>query len=1256
MNAVTSVFRRNLVVLVVTLFSTLFATGCPGDMDEDGVTVQDGDCDDEDRTIFPGALDLACDGIDQDCSGADRTDRDGDGVSGCEGAEPFDCDDEDATAFPGNTEQCDAVDHDCDGDPTNGLPAVTWWLDEDGDGFGAGELTVDCDEETPPSENHVSADDGAEEDCDDDAAEIFPGAVEVCDAIDNNCDEVVDEGFDSDEDGVTTCGEDGILGGDGAADDDCDDSDIDNFPGNSEVCDAADNDCDMVVDNGFDLDGDLVTTCGVDGVLGGDGAADDDCDDANPNNFPGNSEVCEGLDNDCDGVPDNGFDMDGDGVTICGVDGILGGDGAADDDCDDNNGANFPGNSEVCDAADNDCDTVVDNGFDLDTDGVTTCGGDGTAGTADDDCDDADIANFPGNAEVCDAADNDCDTVADNGFDVDTDGVTTCGADGTAGTADDDCDDADIANFPGNTEVCDAADNDCDTVADNGFDVDTDGVTTCGADGTAGTADDDCDDADIANFPGNAEVCDAADNDCDTVADNGFDADADGVTTCGADGTAGNADDDCNDSQITVFPGATEACDGVDTDCDGTVPTAEGDGDTDQYLSCTGFVDLGVGLVGGGDCDDGLAAVNPGATEVCDGIDNDCDTTTDEGFDGDLDSVTTCGPDGTPGNADDDCDDGNPAINPGATEICDLIDNDCDTLIDIADNNYVGSDQDGDGDGPISCGGQDCDDLDPTVNGDDLDFDGETSCDGDCDDANPTVNNSAAEACDGLDNDCDGGVDNSPVADADGDGFVASGCGLGGADCVDTDPHVFPEETYTSGWQKMCDPALQPGYGTSWAYGRLNTPSYFQDPQTGTHYLYFRGNHDPAFHQVGYATSSDGATWGDIQGPVLSESSDLGAWDGRRISHPTVAYIPGKSRPYIMAYHALDDSTSDRRVGIVTAETAEGDVADGTFKRQDLSGGGVSTFVIDYSANTSAIDNERVLNPSLWFDTSTSILHLWYTGRFGALNEFAIAHAQCDTTTSDCGSGSDWVKTDTSANGDPDVWLLGTEAWELKSNGGSDVQQTFVMEHSYPTNPFGYDVELWYTGAGLEIGSAQGEFDDASTWTKSAVNPVLGPSLDPDRMDSQSTTGRGVSYDGTADAYHMYYGASVVLPSDGAGEGTDPLWGPRNYSGGASYIGHAVNNAPVITVATSSCTLLTGDITDNAPDSVQIRVYENGVEVVSTFFGTATGNANIPVQTTTWSTPLLLSGGIHDLDVVATDAGGAERTASVSVNCPVVPS
>ncbi|HOX42627.1 MAG TPA: MopE-related protein [Myxococcota bacterium] len=102
-------------------------------------------------------------------------------------------------------------------------------------------------------------------------------------------------------------------------------------------------------------------------------------------------------------------------------------------------------------------------------------------------------------------------------------------------------------------EDCNALDDDCDGLTDEGFDADADGFTRCGGD---------CDDALAADHPGAEELCDGRDNDCDGDTDEGFDGDGDGFRTC---------DDDCEVNDASVFPGAPELCDGKDNDCDGEI-------------------------------------------------------------------------------------------------------------------------------------------------------------------------------------------------------------------------------------------------------------------------------------------------------------------------------------------------------------------------------------------------------------------------------------------------------------------------------------------------------------------------------------------------------------------------------------------------------------------------------------------------------------------------------------------------------------
>jgi len=118
---------------------------------------------------------------------------------------------------------------------------------------------------------------------------------------------------------------------------------------------------------------------------------------------------------------------------------------------------------------------------------------------------------------------------------------------------------------------------------------------------------------------------------------------------------------DCDDGDAAAYPGAAEVCNGLDDDCDGNVPADEGDGDGDGYLECE-------------DCDDTDPAVNPDATEICNGIDDDCDGLEADETDDDGDGWMECSGD---------CDPTDPDVYPGAPEEWyDGVDSDCDGLED----------------------------------------------------------------------------------------------------------------------------------------------------------------------------------------------------------------------------------------------------------------------------------------------------------------------------------------------------------------------------------------------------------------------------------------------------------------------------------------------------------------------------------------------------------------------------------------------
>ncbi|OGQ77904.1 MAG: hypothetical protein A2289_19270 [Deltaproteobacteria bacterium RIFOXYA12_FULL_58_15] len=427
-----------------------------------------------------------------------------------------------------------------------------------------------------------------------------------------------------------------------------------------------------------------------------------------------------------------------------------------------------------------------------------------------------------------------------------------------------DCSPWNSAIYQGATETCNGVNDDCDTEFDENFDSDNDTYTTCGTLTTTGASvAADCNDGVAAIYPGAGEACNGFDDDCDTEFDEDFDSDNDTYTTCGTLTTTGTtANIDCDDTDLTSNPAAlTELCDGNDNDCDGATPAEEIDNDSDTYVECMGWHDSQGdhdAITGSGDCNDSNAAINPAATEICDAIDNNCNTSTDEGFDGDVDGVTVCGPDGIDGSPDDDCDDFDEFTNPTLPELCDGNDNNCDTVVPTDE-----TDDDGDaivecsvwhdtqGDNPEILAGGDCNDANDFVNPNvaeiecnavnddcnsatvddpnsaDDDDDGYTvECNHDCDDTNFFIHPNAEEHCDDtVDNNCDTLTDEEDTVacvpdcpDLDGDGYRDPSCG--GTDCDDSNPSIKPDagEDCTDGIDNDCngradtsDPLCPPG-------------------------------------------------------------------------------------------------------------------------------------------------------------------------------------------------------------------------------------------------------------------------------------------------------------------------------------------------------------------------------------------------------------------------------------------------------------
>ena len=565
-------------------------------------------------------------------------------------------------------------------------------------------------------------------DCDDTNADIYTGADETCDGVDNNCSgdetdatDIATWYADADADGFGDGTADAVMAcempsGYVADNTDCDDTMDVVYPGADETCDGIDNNC-----SGDELDASDVNTyyADVDGDGYGDatdadedGMADnttmacevpsgyadnmDDCNDAEALAWTGADEVCDGIDNNCDG------DADSDAI------------------------------DQTAWYADADADTYGD-ATDADEDGmadnmVMACEQPSGYVANMDDCNDAEALAWTGATEVCDGVDNNCvDGETDSTdlsmfyMDSDMDGygdpnmsISTCDDPSTTET----CYDVVVEDSYGDEWNGGALSIYVDGVmVDSGL---SDGspswcgdctLQTAGTFYNTGSASSETYSNAFCALPGQNITIEYASDNYDS--ENDYSIIGNGVTLFAANGADGDGTvfdatltamyvsnmDDCNDAEALAWTGATEVCDGVDNDCDGDIDStavdiltwykdldADGYGDPNvMTMACdqpSAYVD------NMDDCNDNEALAWTGADEVCDSVDNDCDGNTDDNA---VDVYADTDGDGY----------GDPSMM--QTADCAGLSGYVDNMDDCDDNNMFATPDDLDGDGVSGC-------------------------------------------------------------------------------------------------------------------------------------------------------------------------------------------------------------------------------------------------------------------------------------------------------------------------------------------------------------------------------------------------------------------------------------------------------------------------------------------------------------------------------------------------------------------------
>jgi len=460
----------------------------------------------------------------------------------------------------------------------------------------------------------------AQGDCDDGNPDINPGETDVCNGVNDDCDGETDEDFASSptDCGVGACYSTGETQCQGGTEiDTCQEG----TPGDDSNCDGVDDDCDGTDDDDYTGQ---ATTCGI-GACYAEGAMEcisgsevDSCSEGSP---AADDATCDGIDDDCDEAVDEDFAPYGSdcGVGECYSEGeVTCVEGSEVDSCEE--GAP---SDEVCDGLDNDCDGTDDEGvtstFYEDSDSDTfgdaqsteeACVAPSGYVSDDNDCDDSDADINPDATEVCNGADDDCDGETDEG---DVCQGTPDDQDGDGYDNTEDCDDDNAAVNPGATEVCNGIDDNCNLETDEGSDICSQNdisVNECNydPDGNSMTldqfsfdsvceGDSGCTQADVNWEDSISHDCDAS---CDAACFDNEDCD---ITECPTDGcfegtyrdySDGLSNDcvdcACEENQCSYSePYTEEVCDDlIDNDCDG---------ETDENCDCVIDDDCGEDFV-----------------------------------------------------------------------------------------------------------------------------------------------------------------------------------------------------------------------------------------------------------------------------------------------------------------------------------------------------------------------------------------------------------------------------------------------------------------------------------------------------------------------------------------------------------------------------------------------------------------------------------------------------------------------------------